>query len=96
MPQNVAMIGDDVSADLGQGAIEMGFYRYLGEDDRFINWRAPCCLSVILTFIVTVKTGKYKEGDEDKLASSGEAIEEKSKLFDSIVEVIDHVLQYNA
>ncbi|CAO3681112.1 unnamed protein product [Umbelopsis ramanniana] len=69
MPQNVAMIGDDVLADLGEGATEMGFYRYL------------------------VKTGKYKEGDEDKLTSSGETSGGKSKVFDSIVEAIDHVLQ---
>jgi hypothetical protein len=46
-----------------------------------------------LTSTVTVKTGKYKEGDEDKLTSAGEAIEGKSKVFDSIVEAIDHVLQ---
>ncbi|KAI8580556.1 hypothetical protein K450DRAFT_236192 [Umbelopsis ramanniana AG] len=69
MPQNVAMIGDDVSADLGEGAIEMGFYRYL------------------------VKTGKYKEGDDDKLNSFDKTSEGKSKVFDSIVEAIDHVLQ---
>ncbi|GAB5587804.1 hypothetical protein Unana1_02704 [Umbelopsis nana] len=67
-PQNVAMIGDDVSADLGDGAIEMGFQRYL------------------------VKTGKYKQGDENKLSYSNSGTE-TSKVFDSIVEAIDHVLQ---
>jgi hypothetical protein len=41
----------------------------------------------------TVKTGKYKEGDEDKLTSFDETAEGKSKVFDSIVEAIDHVLQ---
>lgn len=30
-PQNVAMVGDDVSADLGDGALELGLYRYLGK-----------------------------------------------------------------
>ncbi|KAM3581490.1 hypothetical protein VKS41_006317 [Umbelopsis sp. WA50703] len=66
-PETVAMIGDDVSADLGDGAIEMGFHRYL------------------------VKTGKYKEGDEDKLKT--DSMNDRSKAFNSIVEAIDHVLQ---
>lgn len=30
-PQNVAMVGDDVSADLGDGALELGLHRYLGK-----------------------------------------------------------------
>ncbi|KAH8555321.1 haloacid dehalogenase-like hydrolase domain-containing 2 [Umbelopsis sp. PMI_123] len=68
MPQTVAIIGDDILADLGGGAIEMGFYRYL------------------------VKTGKYKEGDEQHLASFEETDDGKSEVFDSIVEAIDHVL----
>lgn len=47
MPQNVAMIGDDVSADLGEGAIEMGFYRYLGKYNQLIVWRASRSVNVI-------------------------------------------------
>ncbi|KAJ2964774.1 hypothetical protein NQZ79_g292 [Umbelopsis isabellina] len=66
-PETVAMIGDDVSADLGDGAIEMGFHRYL------------------------VKTGKYKEGDDDKLKIDN--MNDRTKVFNSIVEAIDHVLQ---
>jgi hypothetical protein len=39
-----------------------------------------------------VKTGKYKEGDEQHLASFEETDDGKSEVFDSIVEAIDHVL----
>jgi hypothetical protein len=39
-PQTVAIIGDDVLADLGGGAIEMGFYRYLGKNSTSSNLTA--------------------------------------------------------
>lgn len=29
-PEQVAIIGDDVNADLGAGAVELGLHRYLG------------------------------------------------------------------
>ncbi|KAJ2457437.1 Haloacid dehalogenase-like hydrolase domain-containing protein 2 [Coemansia sp. RSA 2424] len=41
-PESVVMVGDDVLADLGSGAQDLGLLRVL------------------------VKTGKYREGDEDK------------------------------
>jgi hypothetical protein len=47
MPQHVAMIGDDVSADLGEGAIEMGFYRYLGKYNQLNNWQASRSVNII-------------------------------------------------
>jgi hypothetical protein len=81
------MIGDDVSADLGDGAIEMGFHRYLGKQliqESTLNQSSNyCCCKV--------KTGKYKEGDEDKLKT--DSMNDRSKAFNSIVEAIDHVLQ---
>jgi hypothetical protein len=45
-----------------------------------------------LPYIEKVRTGKYKQGDENKLFSSSPN-EEKTRVFDSIVEAIDHVLQ---
>ena len=50
------------------------------------------CLSLTLPYIEKVRTGKYKQGDENKLFS-GSPNEETTKVFDSIVETIDHVLQ---
>jgi hypothetical protein len=41
------MIGDDVSADLGDGAIEMGFQRYLGEWPREMSCSSVCALPLL-------------------------------------------------
>jgi hypothetical protein len=95
-PQNVAIVGDDVSADLGDGALELGLYRYLGKLKMRGGWFSYCTSSALLRltlpYIEKVRTGKYKQGDENKLFSSSPN-EEKTRVFDSIVEAIDHVLQ---
>ncbi|KAI8967449.1 haloacid dehalogenase-like hydrolase domain-containing 2 [Mycotypha africana] len=60
-PEQVAMIGDDVQNDLGEGAEQLGMQRFL------------------------VKTGKYRENDEKKNPGV--------KVFSSVVEAIDYILE---
>ncbi|KAJ2691260.1 hypothetical protein IWW39_000159 [Coemansia spiralis] len=61
-PECVAMVGDDVLADLGGGAQELGLLRAL------------------------VKTGKYREGDEDK------ATEPVDGVYSTFADFVDAVV----
>ena len=62
---DVAVVGDDVEADLGSGAVELGLQRILGERVRLSKcWR----ISGSLSYLRAVKTGKYREGDENRAA----------------------------
>ncbi|KAJ2028530.1 hypothetical protein IWW57_002108 [Coemansia sp. S610] len=61
-PECVAMVGDDVLADLGGGAQELGLRRAL------------------------VKTGKYREGDEDK------ATEPVDGVYSTFADFVDAVV----
>lgn len=60
--EGVALIGDDIEADLGGAASEVGLWRVLGE--------SRCELFELdssLIFVAIVKTGKYQQGDETRV-----------------------------
>lgn len=42
---HIAVIGDDVSADLGEGAIDLGLWRVLGEPPVLFQSSVPFCLA---------------------------------------------------
>lgn len=84
-PQDVAMIGDDVNNDLGGGAKELGIQRLLGMMD-WIDSSSSNHLSWCGFFIV--QTGKYRTGDEQGY--------EGVRVFPSVVEAIEDVLQQHA
>lgn len=80
----IAIVGDDVEADLGGGAIGLGLWRVLGESPPVV-----CPLSVLLTSmcLFTVRTGKYRPGDEYK-----QGVTPPDEVYDSLAQFVDTLL----
>lgn len=82
----VAVVGDDWRADLGGAAKECGLWRVLGMS-LGIYYRPFLLLlnNNILAALGTVKTGKYRAGDELKWQNSnGEVVEGDEKAHELI------------
>ena len=79
----IAVIGDDVEADLGEGAVELGLWRVLGELRRGV-------LCGNDTHLRIVKTGKYRPGDE---ARAG--VVPPDEVHDNFSSFVDHLLSSN-
>ena len=80
----IAIIGDDVEADLGGGAVEIGLWRVLGLSKTSIKAFKP---SVDLLLPLTlVRTGKYRPGDESKTDNPpDEVVDSFAALVDRLV-----------
>jgi ribonucleotide monophosphatase NagD (HAD superfamily) len=81
----VAVIGDDIEADLAGGALELGLQRILGmcAPGRYLT--QPTIILLISSF--SVKTGKYREGDENRGSVPPDAV------YDSIGAFVESLLQ---
>jgi hypothetical protein len=79
----IAVIGDDVEADLGGGAVDLGLWRVLG---WYINAHLAF-LSADLFIPPAVKTGKYRAGDEKR-----PGVVPPDEVFDSFADFIDSLL----
>lgn len=79
-PEQVAIIGDDVSNDLGGGAKELGLHRFLGICwfNAYTKTRWSDASSLL------VQTGKYRPEDSKQDADLN--------VFNSVVEAIDHII----
>jgi len=77
--RSIAVVGDDIDADLAGGAIEFGLWRVLG-NDSFMVWRE------VTDHCPTVKTGKYREGDEFRTGVPPD------EVYNSIGELVDALL----
>ena len=77
----IAVIGDDVEADLGEGAVELGLWRVLGEHSLSIDFFP------IFNCNDEVKTGKYRPGDESRAG-----IQPADELFESFAACVDDLL----
>lgn len=73
----IAVVGDDIEADLSGGALELGLWRVLGEILCY-----PCCRSFGHTS--AVKTGKYRSGDESR-----PGVVPPDEVYDSFASFID-------
>jgi len=82
----IAVIGDDVEADLGEGAVELGLWRILGEARFFffVHRRLPCVL-----MSKAVKTGKYRPGDEHR-----PGLKPPDEVFESFAAFVDSYLRH--
>lgn len=60
------IVGDDVDADLGGGAIELGLERVLGRYALRSERSATCLTTSFFFFPSAVQTGKYRSGDEER------------------------------
>jgi len=82
----VAVIGDDVESDLGEGALELGLWRVLG----------PCVSRqagshMLITILINlVRTGKYRQGDETR-----KGVEPPDEICDSFSSFVDSLLLEN-
>jgi hypothetical protein len=81
----IAVIGDDVEADLGEGAVELGLWRVLGELPGVVDPHVG-----ISTHRRIVKTGKYRPGDE---ARAG--VVPPDEVHDNFSSFVDHLLSTN-
>lgn len=63
--EGIAVIGDDVLADLGEGAIGLGLWRVLGAP-HFLGFLPIWCTVHHADHAHAVKTGKYRPGDESR------------------------------
>jgi hypothetical protein len=77
----IALIGDDIEADLGGGAVELQLWRILGEFLPFFLY------IIIRTRNSAVKTGKYRSGDETR---SG--VQPPNELAESFAHWVDNLL----
>jgi hypothetical protein len=78
----IAVIGDDVETDLGGGAIELCLWRILGISMDF------CYGKRLIKF--SVKTGKYRAGDESR-----EGVVGPDEVYESFAEFVDSLgLEY--
>lgn len=67
--EGIAVVGDDVQADLGEGAVELGLWRVLGvcHIRSYLFDRMCCpCVKLIIFSRWAVQTGKYRPGDEGR------------------------------
>lgn len=85
-PEQVAIIGDDVSNDLGGGAKELGLHRFLGK--CWSNVCQPSKCTQLTPTMYLVQTGKYRPEDSNQ--------DTDLHVFKSVVEAVDHIIaQYN-
>ncbi len=76
----IAVIGDDIEADLGGGALDLGLWRVLG-----MILSCPC--SHVIPHTLTVKTGKYRPGDELR-----PGVVPPDEVYDSFASFVDSLL----
>jgi len=84
----IAIIGDDVEADLGEGAIELGLWRVLGLFNSFI--KSSKLELIDSRFFCSVKTGKYRPGDETKTDNPPD------EVVDSFASLVDRLISTGA
>ena len=80
----IAIVGDDVEADLGGGAVELGLWRVLGSFNTSIKvFRTSVDRS---SPSLPVKTGKYRPGDELKTGNPpDEVVDSFAALVDGLI-----------
>lgn len=92
----IAVIGDDVEADLGEGAVEIGLWRVLGKlqiilvlDGEIHAQGGTKKRDNDADFVVcvTVKTGKYRPGDENR-----PGVVPPDEVFESFSSFIEELL----
>ena len=64
--EGIAVIGDDIHVDLGEGAIELGLWRVLGACRPPLFFLSTRCTMHHSDHRWAVKTGKYRSGDEGR------------------------------
>jgi ribonucleotide monophosphatase NagD (HAD superfamily) len=83
----IVVIGDDIEGDLGEGAVDLDLWRILGSFLYYLpsiitDWQ----LSIAL--FMTVRTGKYRSGDETK-----PGVVPPDETVDSFAEWVDQYFQ---
>ena len=78
----IAVVGDDVEADLGGGAVELGLWRVLGLfDPSTFPWPRSTDYHLFIDTTSAVKTGKYRPGDECKTDNSPDEVVDSFAAF---------------
>jgi hypothetical protein len=81
--RSIVIIGDDISNDLGEGAVELNLRRVLGKYMHIFVMPV-----VFMEMVRIVRTGKYRKGDEDK----GGPADPPPETFDSFAHFVDTML----
>lgn len=86
----VAVIGDDVEADLGEGAVELGLWRVLGKHCFYFgtNYFSGLERGISPAPYDPVKTGKFRPGDEKR-----QGLQPPEEVHDSFAAFVNDFLE---